>query len=196
MAKVRRSPSELVTEIESLWIGFLQVKGRFPAASVGAIGQRGFDTPPYYLAQGVPSIVHILDHPMSEEDQKLQNRYTTWLNEAYVIRLRALIEESKISDRKDARFDLEALGEDAKSLMLLLKELRDRFAHWSVDYRETGSDRNLASRLIERYWDSTDSARPALGELDDWPLHVDKVLEPMTHEVRDSVDQIDHGAGD
>ena len=122
-------------------------RATFPYISPTVVGQRDFQTAPYYLAHG-HHITFTFDAPITEATRGEVNEVGYWINQNFVVRLYAVLEAGRIVGNRIRIKD----GIDGCTEVKLVRQLRNTFSHGSGVYRSAvAHHRDLRKALIDRF---------------------------------------------
>lgn len=168
--KRKNMNSEAHKAIEDAWDALVRVRAVCPSATEAALGTEIYQSPPFYREHGVNFIVKS-DGPLTREGLAVLREMTAFVNRSFVIVMAAILEahDLAVGDYKP-----KGVG-DGRDHALLVKWLRNRFAHGEFMYDPNEQKHIEARRLLEDLIPKTKEA--AYQGL--FPAAIDVVLEPL-----------------
>ena len=146
----------------------------FPYLSAALVGARGFQTSPYYLANGL-DLEFRFSSPITPEYLARVNDLGYWMNQNFVIRLYSLLEcGGHIGGNKSIVW-----SRPGAQAVDIVRRLRNKIGHGSADV-DAGScdDQRLYNRIVEHFGLNPEvrvqpSATPARLPLQSCPADMD-----------------------
>ena len=158
----------LLEEMDRIWDKFIKCRSLFPYTPPNLIGTRKAYTAPYYRQFGF-DVTFDFGVGLTSDDIAKINSVGHYINQNFLVRLYALLESFHIVSNVIKLDRSITTWED----MDILRRLRDKFAHTSGKYDPNDKDqKKLCDRITDHFkLENTDPP--------DFPLDIDKVLEPM-----------------
>lgn len=176
--------NSVIEEIDKQLEYLLTVRALFPYLDDNAIGKKNFNTAPYYQNLGF-NITFEFTKVLEKKDVDKINSTGHWINQNYIIRIYSLLEAYNIlSDQK--RIDQKI---DGWKEVDLIRRLRNKFAHSSGRYNPNDKDSKELYEQISKHFslNNTNSSVDAT----EFPLSIDKVLEPLTAGCKKYISNLD-----
>lgn len=170
MAQTNKA-DEAVAEIEKLWHLQLKCRSVTPRLTFNKVDATKIRSPSYYVEKGFSATV-ILDNPITDEDVRENHDLAHYLNQNFILRLDAVLEDS---GQKGEKIKKTAGWE----CLDLVRCLRNIFMHGNSPlYSSTQSKVNPKHHdLAKEYYKKLFNQE--LNEDDIYSLPIDRVLEPI-----------------
>lgn len=157
---------------------FQQLQRSLPLYTEAGKGAKEATTAPYYIKQGF-DVRFVFSEAITEEGIDKINEVGHWINQNVIIRLCAVLESYHIISNIIAiDFSL-----DGAEQVNIVRRLRNCFAHSSGKYRAHNRQHHRILELMR------DKLGISIHGLSDWPLSVDKVIQPLFEGCRKYVRQ-------
>jgi len=170
----RIDSADVLAEVERLKSLLLECRAVFPTLSADLVGQRVFQTAPYYRSRGYRAEIH-LKQPISTDFIHRQRQLGRWINENAVIRLFGILNYHGFFKKLDPSLP-------GHREMDLLRRMRNAFTKTPLNYQPNDpKNRRLREALIEHF----KLEGPDIQE--EIPVPINKVLEPIFTACRDYV---------
>lgn len=164
----------LSLEMDQLWRKHKACRALFPYATEELIGERLVRTGGFYSRDGL-DVVCDFGVPLTAERIGEINDVGHYLNQNFVVRLYSLLESYRIIS-ETIKIDWKI---DAAADLDILRRLRNRFAHSSGRFDpDDAKHRQLTEKIKSHY------GVGLIGN-DQFPLPIDRVLEPMSNACKD-----------
>lgn len=152
-------------EMEEMRRLFHNCKAYFPYMGEDAVGKSVLHTAPYYMKKGFPISFHF-DKEIACEDRERNNGISRWINENFIVRLYALLEYYGVMSGIDQALD-------GWIEVDLLRRLRMILAHTTGKYNPEDKEQNLLMDKLIYFF------KPDLEDPKEFPLDIDKVIDPL-----------------
>lgn len=161
-----------------------RVRSVFPYLDENAIGKKTFNTAPYFKNLGL-NVTFEFNQELERGDVDMINSIGHWINQNYIIRIYSLLEANEIlSDEKKIDQKIDGWKE-----VDLIRRLRHKFAHSSGRYNPQNKDSKKLYEEIVSHFNLT--GVKASEEATEFPLSIDKVLEPLTEGCKKYISNLD-----
>lgn len=169
-ASATSDPKEVVAELKVLKDLFLECRSVFPTIGEGMVGQRQFDTPPYYMIRGYNARVE-LSGPITRDFIDRNRRLGKWINENAIIRLHGIMEHHGFLSNTE-KIDQTIKGWKEVDLM---RRMRNAFTKTPLNYKPRKQKNiQLRKEIIQHF--GLRGEEYAGGEI---PTPIDTVVEPI-----------------
>lgn len=176
--------NSLIEEIDKQLEHLRTVRALFPYLDDNAIGKKNFNTAPYYQNLGF-NINFGCSKKLERADVDKINSTGHWINQNYVIRIYSLLEEHNVLSNK--------IGIDKNidgwKEVDLIRRLRHKFAHSKGRYNPKNKDSKELYEQISKHFSLTNIKPPSKAT--EFPLSIDKVLEPLTAGCKKYISNLD-----
>jgi hypothetical protein len=160
--------TNLLTEMDILWTNLVNCRAHFPYVTEDLVGQTTVATAPYYINRGFGISFNFSDGLTRQAIQRI-NEIGRWINQNFVVRLYALLESHHIVSN-EIKIDQSIQGWEELDLV---RRLRNYFAHSSGEFNpEKEEHQETMEKLVSHL-------NLDVNDLKDFPLDIDKVLEPL-----------------
>jgi hypothetical protein len=162
-----RKPMDFEALIDQQIQLLFQSRSVFPHMPADAVGKSSFVTGSFYRERGHDASINFV-RPISERERAKWNSIGHWINQNFVVRLWAILDESG----QVANIDKNVDGADEVDI---IRRLRHRYGHTSGVCNPSDPDhKKLRDRIIDHFeLNGADFAE------EDFPTPIDKVLVPL-----------------
>ena len=161
----QRSIKTLLSDMETLKKNFLNTKVYFPYMEKNMLGKKSKTTPPFYINKGF-NIKFIFNQPITEKHIRNNNEVSGWINQNFIVRLYALLDFYKVTNKIDQSLD-------GWKEVDLLRRLRNIFAHTSVKFNSRNKEHNRLGNELVSYFNIHEMIP------NKFPIPIDKVCIPI-----------------
>ena len=164
------APDRLIGEIDRQVELLLCTRSVFPYMDISAVGSAEFATAPFYQ-KALGPVRLSYGSPLTDEDVKRHNGIGHWVNQNFIVRVCALLDEHGVFR---PRIDHQLDGHEEVDM---LRRLRNVFAHTGGEFDADNSEHVKLEQRLRKYYGLTRtpvSGRPV------FPLSIDTVLVPLT----------------
>ncbi len=173
-----KDENQIISEIDTLWNDFVNIKAYFPYIPEEQVGIQSFSSPGYYRQFNI-NVDFNFSEPLKIKAIKQINHLGNWINQNVLIRLTAILEQSQIICGESS---VENNYEGSNEIKILIK-LRNKFAHSKGDYNPNNrKNRKLLKNIIDTF--GLDDI-----EYQNYPIPIDRVIKPIFEKCKKYVIQ-------
>ncbi|MFH1024550.1 MAG: hypothetical protein V1809_14310 [Planctomycetota bacterium] len=167
--------------IEQAWQACVKVRALCPSTRKSAIGRTEYKSTNWFEKRGVTYFVRP-QVPLTQEGLNELQQMTAFVNRSFIIVMAAILESYDVVPYCTTP----DLSLDGGEHVLLVKWLRNRFAHGDYDYNPTDKSHVETRQLLEKLLPATKTP-----EMSGFPAAIDKVLEPLKDGVLQYISKVD-----